>query len=105
MVVVFYSFAIRHMFHNRPAPIPEKTRKMPDFPTMSSRMALERVPDENGIGCRMKKYYAVLSLNNISGGLTPAPCEEKRFSSQRSSVNSDAIPISQILDKYIGGTQ
>jgi len=71
-------------------------------------VALKRVRLElcqSGLIAYSSPFYQVLSLNNISGDLTPAPCEEKRSSSQRSSVNSDAIPISQILDKYIGGTQ
>jgi len=64
------------LFFCHPAHVPQpsgtysrKTRKMPDFPTVSSRMILERVPDKNGIGCRMKKYYAVC-LNDffLKGG-------------------------------------
>lgn len=53
------------LFLCNPAPVPQpsgthskKNKKMPVFPTVSSRMVLERVPDKNGIGCRMKKYYA-----------------------------------------------
>lgn len=71
-------------------------------------VAIEKVRLElcqSGLIAFSNPFYQVLSLNNVSGGLEPASCEEKRSSPQRSSVNSDAVPISEILDKYIGGTQ
>ncbi|MEA3378452.1 MAG: hypothetical protein U9Q69_02315 [Nanoarchaeota archaeon] len=60
---------------------------------------------ESGLIAYISPFYQVLSLNNISGGLAPAPCEKKHSSPHRSNVNSDAVPLRQILDKYIGGTQ